>query len=62
MDQKVDIARSPAPVPAAETVPQAVTPVLPRSVSLSTKLLLLTGLFVMLAEVLIFVQIGRAHV
>lgn len=55
MDQKVDIARSPAPVPAAETVPQAVTPVLPRSVSLSTKLLLLTGLFVMLAEVLIFV-------
>jgi signal transduction histidine kinase len=55
LDQKVDIARSPAQVPAAEALPQAATPVLPRSVSLSTKLLLLTGLFVMLAEVLIFV-------
>jgi signal transduction histidine kinase len=55
LDQKVDIARSPAQVPAAEALPQAAMPVLPRSVSLSTKLLLLTGLFVMLAEVLIFV-------
>lgn len=49
MDQKVDIAKSPAQAPVVAT------PVLPRSVSLSTKLLLLTGLFVMLAEVLIFV-------
>lgn len=55
MDQKVDITKSPAQVPAAEALPQAAMPVLPRSVSLSTKLLLLTGLFVMLAEVLIFV-------
>ena len=55
MDQKVDSARSPAQVPVAETSTQGVTPVLPRSVSLSTKLLLLTILFGMLAEVLIFV-------
>jgi signal transduction histidine kinase len=55
LDQKVDIARSPAQVPVVEASPRAATPVLPRSVSLSTKLLLLTGLFVMLAEVLIFV-------
>jgi signal transduction histidine kinase len=55
LDQKVDIARSPAQVPVAEASPRAAMPVLPRSVSLSTKLLLLTGLFVMLAEILIFV-------
>ncbi|MFM9848553.1 MAG: sensor histidine kinase [Hyphomicrobiaceae bacterium] len=55
MDQKVDITKSPVQVPAIDALPQAAMPVLPRSVSLSTKLLLLTGLFVMLAEVLIFV-------
>lgn len=55
MDQKVDIGGSPAQGPVSGALPQAATPALPRSVSLSTKLLLLTGLFVMLAEVLIFV-------
>jgi hypothetical protein len=55
LDQKVDMARSPAQVPVADSLPRAPAFGLPRSVSLSTKLLLLTGLFVMLAEVLIFV-------
>jgi signal transduction histidine kinase len=55
LDQKVDAATAPGQTARPETLVDAAKRLWPRPVGLSGKLLLLTILFVMLAEVLIFV-------